>query len=55
MPLVTNDLWRGLLSEAIERATVRHKYQLAAFVFMPEHVHLARFSGRERLENRRVS
>jgi len=45
MPLLTNDLWRALLSEAIERASNRHEYHLAAFVFMPEHVHLLVFPG----------
>ena len=40
MPLLTNDRWRAMLSESIDRATGRHKYALTAFVFMPEHVHL---------------
>src|SRR4051794_34802980 len=40
LPLLTNDLWRCLLSESIDRALVRHKYRLTAFVYMPEHVHL---------------
>jgi len=40
MPLLTNDTWREMLSRAIDRAFVRHKYCLAAFVYMPEHVHL---------------
>src|SRR4051812_27850745 len=39
-PLLTNHLWRCLLSESIERAIDRHGYQLSAFVYMPEHVHL---------------
>jgi len=39
-PLLTNHHWRCLLSEAIDRAVERHGYVLAAFVFMPEHVHL---------------
>src|SRR5215210_7536706 len=39
-PLLTNDHWRCLLSEAIDRAVLRHDYHLTAFVFMPEHVHL---------------
>jgi REP-associated tyrosine transposase len=29
-----------LLAEAIDRAMARHRYQLLAYVFMPEHVHL---------------
>jgi len=40
MPLLTNELWRGKLSESIDRAISRHGYRLAAFVYMPEHVHL---------------
>jgi putative transposase len=40
MPLLTNDVWRRMLSESIERATSGHGFRLAAFVFMPEHVHL---------------
>jgi putative transposase len=45
LPLLTNHIWRGLLSESIERATVRHNYRLSAFVFMPEHVHLLLYPG----------
>ena len=40
MPLLTNDDWRRMLSESIDRAVARHRYRLVAFVFMPEHVHL---------------
>jgi len=40
MPLLTNDAWRGMLSVSIDRAMDRHGFQLAAFVYMPEHVHL---------------
>jgi hypothetical protein len=29
-PLLTNDQWRGLLSESIDRAMERHHYQLSA-------------------------
>jgi putative transposase len=29
-----------MLAESIDRAMVGHRYRLAAFVFMPEHVHL---------------
>ena len=39
-PLLTNDVWRGMLADSIDRAMERHRFQLAAFVFMPEHVHL---------------
>jgi putative transposase len=38
--LLTNHQWRCLLSESIDRATERHRFTLAAFVYMPEHVHL---------------
>jgi REP-associated tyrosine transposase len=44
-PLLTNDTWRSLLSEEIDRATERHGYMLTAFVFMPEHVHLLAYPG----------
>lgn len=40
MPLLTNDTWRNLLCEAIDRAVERHDFRLYAFVLMPEHVHL---------------
>ena len=39
-PLLTNDHWRSMLSESIDRAIERHGFRLAAFVYMPEHVHL---------------
>ncbi|MGD9647215.1 MAG: transposase [Pirellulales bacterium] len=39
-PLLTNDGWRFLLARSIDAALKRHYYRLAAFVFMPEHVHL---------------
>ena len=40
MPLLTNDVWRRMLSESITRATAKPHFDLLAFVFMPEHVHL---------------
>ncbi len=40
LPLLTNDLWRAMLAESLERALNRHNYRLTAFVFMPEHLHL---------------
>ena len=43
MPLLTNDEWRSLLVESIDRAAVNHHFSLSAFVFMPEHVHLLVF------------
>jgi len=39
-PLLTNNNWREMLARSIDAAIVRHRYRLAAFVFMPEHVHL---------------
>jgi putative transposase len=39
-PLLTNDSWRTMLSESIDRAMQNHGYRLTAFVFIPEHVHL---------------
>ncbi len=41
--LLTNDTWRGCLARAIDDACVQHRFQLIAFVFMPEHVHLLVF------------
>ncbi|WP_145348974.1 REP-associated tyrosine transposase [Rosistilla ulvae] len=40
MPLLTNDAWRMHLSRSVETACEQHRFQLVAFVFMPEHVHL---------------
>jgi putative transposase len=40
MPLLTNDAWRRLLSEAVDRSLAGRDFRLVAFVFMPEHVHL---------------
>ncbi|MFH1918632.1 MAG: transposase [Planctomycetota bacterium] len=40
MPLLTNDVWRAELSRSVDRAMLGHGYRLAAFVYMPEHVHL---------------
>ncbi len=39
-PLLTNEVWREMLAESIDRAMEGHGYRLAAFVFMPEHLHL---------------
>jgi len=39
-PLLTNDIWRHLLCRAIDRAISCHEFALAAFVLMPEHLHL---------------
>ena len=40
LPLLTNKTWRSMLSESVDRAMNRHAFDLVAFVFMPEHVHL---------------
>lgn len=40
MPLLTNDVWRGLLCRSVDRAVERTSYRLIAFVLMPEHMHL---------------
>ena len=43
MSLLTNDEWRRMLAESIDRAAINHRFSLAAYVFMPEHVHLLVF------------
>ena len=40
MPLLTNDVWRRLLCQSIDRTVERWAYRLVAFVLMPEHLHL---------------
>jgi putative transposase len=40
LPLLTNDTWRRQLTRCINIAGEELEMQLAAFVFMPEHVHL---------------
>ena len=40
MPLLTNNLWRKWLSEAIDIAVDAQRFHLVAFVYMPEHVHV---------------
>jgi putative transposase len=40
LPLLTNDLWRQQLARSIDLAGQRTGFELVAFVFMPEHVHL---------------
>jgi putative transposase len=39
-PLLTNDAWREQLACCIDAAGQEHEMRLAAFVFMPEHLHL---------------
>jgi len=40
MPLLSKDRSRGWLADAIEDARKKHRFDLWAWVFMPEHVHL---------------
>ncbi len=40
MKLLSNDHWRTMLAESVDRAIERCRFRLVAFVFMPEHVHL---------------
>jgi putative transposase len=40
LPLLTNDQWRERLARYIDSAGEKTGIELAAFVFMPEHVHL---------------
>jgi putative transposase len=39
-PLLTNDKWREELARSMDAAGEEYEMRLAAFVFMPEHVHL---------------
>jgi putative transposase len=39
-PLLTNEAWRVLLAESLDRAMLGQSCHLVAYVFMPEHVHL---------------
>jgi putative transposase len=40
IPLLTNDDWRKRLAKCLGEANQEHAFELVAFVFMPEHVHL---------------
>jgi putative transposase len=40
MPLLSNDRWRTHLARSLDEAMSAQGFRLAAFVFMPEHVHL---------------
>ena len=40
MPLITNDSWRKMLCQSIDKAFDTWQFRLVAFVLMPEHVHL---------------
>lgn len=39
-PLLTNDVWRGIVARHLSAACRSERFDLLAFVFMPEHVHL---------------
>ncbi|MBI3097761.1 MAG: transposase [Planctomycetes bacterium] len=47
IPLLANDGRCALLARSIDRATLRHRFGLVAFVFMPDHVHLMVSSTRD--------
>jgi putative transposase len=49
-PLLTNDRWRSMLSASLDRALAGHDFRLAAFVFMPEHVHLLVYPAAEKAD-----
>ena len=38
-PLLTNDCWREMLARTLDTAGQMEQLDLAAFVFMPEHLH----------------
>ena len=40
MPLLAKSRWRGMLSEAVDRALGRDRFCFVAFVYMPKHMHL---------------
>ncbi|HBL47324.1 transposase [Gimesia sp.] len=39
-PLLTNPVWINMICQSIDRALIRHHFNLIAFVIMPEHLHL---------------
>ena len=40
MPLLSNDVWRERLPRSIESSCAESSFELVAFVYMPEHLHL---------------
>jgi putative transposase len=46
LPLLSCDERKRMLSDCIDRATIRHSYRLIGFVYMPDHVHLLVFPRR---------
>ena len=53
--LLTNDPWRVFLARAIDNAFLAENCCLAAFVFMPEHVHLLVYPADGSVDKERVS
>ena len=47
-PLLTNDDWRTRFSRHIDKACEQYRFDLVAFVYMPEHVHLLTFPRDEK-------
>jgi len=48
MKLLTNDAWRKSLARSIDSADEQLRFNLVAFVFMPDHVHLLVFPLEEK-------
>src|SRR5947209_4955192 len=42
-PLLADHRYKAMFSHSVSQAVVRQRFQLLAFVFMPEHVHLLVF------------
>lgn len=40
LPLLTNDAWRAMLARFVDVTGEEQGFDLVAFVFMPEHLHL---------------
>ncbi len=50
MPLLDDQLRCVMLARSIDRSLERHAFRLAAFVFMPEHVHLLIWPASDRVD-----
>src|ERR1043165_127452 len=48
LPILTNDLFRCWLADALNKALAVHDVQPSGFVFMPEHVHLLVWPQKEK-------
>ena len=53
-PFLRSERTCGWLAEAIEAARTKHQFELWAYVFMPEHVHLIVYPANSRYEMRRI-